>query len=481
VVRTTLSSRVRLRRSLVASLTPLRAEVDIGGERQETGNAPNPASQLAAKGPAVRAPSFGALALITGIGPLALDTYLAALPAMQRSLHSSAAVAQLTVTAYIIGLALGQLLAGPLSDGAGRRPYLLAGTVAFTVVSAACAVAPNGPVLVVLRLVQGTVAGAGVACGRAVVSDYYRGDAAATRFGTLASINLIGPVLAPVVGSVILAMGSWRTVFFVLVGVGSLMVLAVAAGIPETLPPADRHPGGVRATGPRMADLLRDWMFMRHVVIGCLATAGFFTYIGGSSFVLQEVYRISETGYAAVFAVNALAMVVASVVFRLSVVRSGAARLRAIGLSLACTGAVGLLVVALAGPGTIHSIVPAWVLLSCVTAGMGLIIPATTTLSQAAGIRSRGTAAALQGGGSMLVGALATPLTGLFRYDTLIPMAALMSAGMIASATMLIASRSRRHSGSGAAGQQRERPDSDRHQHPDEGLLDPAGSVSGRR
>src|SRR3954462_9300680 len=249
-----------------------------------------------------RAPVTAALVLGTSIRPWAVDTYVAALPQLQSSLHTSAAVAQLTLTAFIIGVAVGQLVLGPLSDGRGRRSLLYGGTAAFTLMSLCCALAPTGPLLVAARLGQGVAAGCGVAVGRAVVGDVYRGAEAAKRFGTMSAIIFLGPVIAPALGGVILTVGSWRTIFGVLVAVGLVMVLAVRLGIPETLPRADRHGQGVRQTTARMLDLLGDWNFMRHVAIQCLTTAGFFTYIGGSSFVLETVYGMPATEYAALFA-----------------------------------------------------------------------------------------------------------------------------------------------------------------------------------
>ena len=258
-----------------------------------------------------KAPPLAVLVLVTGVGPLALDTYLAALPALQHSLSTSAAVAQLTVTTYLAGLALGQLVIGAVSDGTGRRIPLLCSTAAFMTTCIVCAIAPNAGLLIAARLLGGLAAGAGVATGRAVVSDCYEGDAAAKKFGTLASINFLGPVIAPAIGGLILTVGTWRTIFWILSGLGLVMFLAVAARLPETLPPSERHRGGVTSAGARMVDLLGDRVYLRHVVVSCLATAGFFTYIGGSSFVLQTVYGISQTEYALVFSVNAVAMVVA--------------------------------------------------------------------------------------------------------------------------------------------------------------------------
>jgi MFS transporter, DHA1 family, multidrug resistance protein len=392
----------------------------------------------------VRAPSVLALILVTGISPLATDAYLPGLPAMQRSLGTSAAVAQLTLTAFLVGLALGQLVIGPVSDGTGRRPVLLIGSIAFALLSIACAFAPTGPVLVVARLLEGFAGGGGVAAGRAVVSDHFRGAEAAKRYGTLASVTLLAPVVAPPIGSLILSIGSWRAVFVGLTAIGVAMLLVVLMGIPESLPASARQGSSLGATVHRTRDLLRDWPYMRHVLVQCLATMGFFTYIGGSAFALETVYGITQQQYAAVFTVNAVAMLSTSIAYRLLVASVGSARLRLTGLVLATTGATGVLAVAVAGVDTLSV---TWTLLTFVTAGMGLMIPASTSLAQEAGRRSGGTAAALSGGLVFLAGALVTPLTGVIGYGTLLPMGLLMAGFMAASLTLLLATRARQPAG----------------------------------
>jgi MFS transporter, DHA1 family, multidrug resistance protein len=385
------------------------------------------------------APLTAALVIVTGVGPIATDSYVAALPALQDSLSTSAAVAQLTLTAFIVGMAAGQVLLGPVSDGRGRRNLLLGGAIVFTITSLLCAISPSGPLLVAMRLIQGLAAGGGIAIGRAVVGDAYPPAEAARRYGTLASIVFLGPVLAPAAGGLVLAVGDWRTIFAVLTGFGALMVLAVLFGIPETLPAEQRHGGGVRATGRRMADLGTDWSFMRYVALQCLAISGFFTYIGGSSFVLQEVYGISEGTYAAVFAVNAVAMAGTSMLFRFLVGRVSPARLRLIGMSVSTAAALGVLGCALYErvDGQAPPLAVVWVLLSVLVGGMGLTIPSATALGQEAGRRSRGTAAALQGGLAFFCGAAVTPLTGVIGYGSLLPMAALMAGFFTASMVML--------------------------------------------
>ncbi|HVX45796.1 MAG TPA: multidrug effflux MFS transporter [Mycobacteriales bacterium] len=382
-------------------------------------------------------PRVAALVLVTGVGPLATDTYLAALPGVQRSLSTSASMAQLTMTAFIVGLAAGQLLFGPISDGRGRRRLILSGCLTFAVTSAVCAVAPVVGMLIAARVVQGAAAGCGAAVGRAVVSDRYEGAHAAAMFGTLTAIGLLAPVVAPAIGGAILTVGDWRSVFAFLTATGALMVAAAFVGIPETLPPERRHGHGVRNSAARMADLLRDRAFRAPVAIQCLATAGFFTYIGGSSFVLQDELGISERTYSLVFATNAAAMAVTSAVFRSAVGRTGAARLRAIGLSSSTAGTVVLAGLALALPHARLSLV--WPLLVVIVAGMGLTIPATTTIAQEAGRRFSGTASALQGGLVFLVGAVTTPLTGLIGHQTVRVMAGVMALFFLAAVGVWLA------------------------------------------
>jgi MFS transporter, DHA1 family, multidrug resistance protein len=372
---------------------------------------------------------LAALVVVTGVGPFATDTYLAALPDVERSLGTAAAVAQLTVTGFIVGNALGQLLLGPVSDGRGRRGLLLAGAVAFTLTSLVSAVAPNGPILVAARLVQGLAAGGGIAIGRAVVGDTSSGNDAARRYSTLVAINFLAPVVAPAVGGAILAVGSWRTVFLALTALGLVMVIAILVGIPETLNDARDTPAEseLRASIRRMRDLLHDSVFMRIVAVQCLATAGFFVYIGGSSFVLETVYALSPTSYATLFAVNALAMAVSSTLVRALVGRVAISVLRGVGLALSSTGALALGAASALPASATPPLGLVWAALTLVVAGMGFVIPSTTALAQEAGRRAPGTASALQGGLAFLVGAAVTPLTGLVGYHSLVPMGLLMA------------------------------------------------------
>jgi DHA1 family bicyclomycin/chloramphenicol resistance-like MFS transporter len=368
----------------------------------------------------------------------ALDTYMPAMPQMGISLHTTAAVIQLTVTGYIIGMAVGQLIAGPISDGIGRRPLLLTPAIVFIVASVICATAVNPYVLVVTRLFHGIAAGATVACGRAVVGDRYRGADLATRFGTLTAATQIGPVIAPGLGSAILAVGDWRAIFWGMAVLGVVMVGWIALGVPETLPPEQRHGAGVGPTVKRMSDLISNREFSWQVVITCLVMFGFYIYIGGSSFVLQTVYGISESEFALVFAVNSGLIMVGSIAYRLLVSRCGPRTLRNAGVLIALTAVLVLVAAARTAHPPAPPLSVTWVLLGMVTGSMGLVIPASMTMAQQAGDRARGTAASLQGGLTQAACAIATPMTGIFGDTGLLPMAVLMAAGFAAGAAAMV-------------------------------------------
>src|SRR4051812_26116862 len=185
-------------------------------------------------------------------------------------------------------MAIGQLVLGPLSDATGRRRLLVGATFAFAVFAALGAVAPGPALLLTARIGQGFAGGCGLSVGRAVISDRWTGADAAVAYGTLTTFTLLGPIIAPPIGGLVLLRGDWRDVFWFMAALGLVTSIGVFFGIGETLPVERRHPPGLGATGRRMATLLRNRTFRTALLVQCLATAGFFTYIGGSSFVLQE-------------------------------------------------------------------------------------------------------------------------------------------------------------------------------------------------
>jgi len=392
-----------------------------------------------------RRPSTVALVLVTGTSALSTDTYIAALPAVRSSFATSDAAVQLTLTACIGGLAAGQLLVGPVSDARGRRRIVLAATVTFTAMSVLCALSTSISVMLLARVAQGMAAGAAAAVGRASVTDTREGRAAAATFGTLTAVSLVGPVVGPAVGALLLPLGGWRAVFWFLAGVGVLMTAAAAIGLPETLPPERRQPGGLRRLLGRSAELVRDRSFITPVAVQCLVTCGFFVYIGGSSIVLQEDLHLSPGAYATVFATNASTMIASSVLFRVLVLRLGPELLRRWAFRTQATGVFLLTAAALAWAPGPPPLALVWAPLAVMTFGLGAYLPANSAIAQREGRRYAGAASALSGGLPFLAGAATTPLTGLLRAQTVVAMAGGMGAFfLLAVVAALVTGRAQR-------------------------------------
>ena len=366
------------------------------------------------------------LALVVGISPLATDMYIPGLPELAADLRTSPALAQLTLTAFLVSFAVGMLLVGPLSDAVGRRRLVLLGSIAFTLASVLCALSPSISVLLVARVVQGLAGAAGAVAGRAMVTDVLSGVRRARTIASLSAINAVAPVVAPLLGGVLIGLGTWRLTFWLLAGAGLALSVLVLVSFPETLPPGRRSAGvGLGASARRMGGLLANPRFSLYLLTSCVATVGFFAYIATSAFVFQEVYGFSTSLYTVVFASNAVCMIITTVLFGRLVERVSEDRLLSIGLVVAAGGSAGVLAGAL-----LHA--PAgvvWACLAVVTGAQGLVITGSATRTQALGHATPGTAAALQGGLAFGIGGLGTPLAGALG-GTPVAMGAVMFAGL---------------------------------------------------
>jgi len=252
------------------------------------------------------------LGLLSTFGPLSLDLYLPALPQLTDDLGTSTSGAQLTITACLLGLAVGQLIAGPLSDRYGRRRPLIIGLACFLLSSIACAFAPTIELLVALRLIQGLSGAAGLVISRAVARDLFDGRELVVFFTRLMLINGFAPVLAPVLGGQLARVMDWRGMFLVLAGFGLVLLLAGTLGVPETLPPPRRVVGGLGDTLRGFRVLLRDRRFVGTAASSGLASASMFAYISGATFVLQEIFGLSPQQFSYVFGLNSIGIVTTS-------------------------------------------------------------------------------------------------------------------------------------------------------------------------
>jgi len=379
------------------------------------------------------------LGLGTAIGPLSLDMYLPAFPDIADDLGVPAAGVQLSLTTCLIGLALGQLIFGPLSDRWGRRRPMIIGVAAYAVLSVLCALAPSAPLLVAVRLLQGVAGGVGVVIARAVVRDLYSGVAAAKYFSRLTLIFGVAPIAAPSLGSAVLKVTSWHGVFVALGIIAALLTALIAWRLPETLPAGRRSPGGLADTARTARTLFADRSYLGYALTQSFAFAALFSYISGSSFVLQDGYGISPTVFSLLFGVNACGLIVVSQANGKLLDRFTPRRLLLVSLAAQALAGGAILAAALAGSlplliGGLFALVG--------TVGMGT--PNSTALALDRHPERAGTAAALLGGIQSVIAALAAPLVGFGDPGRGLPMAiAILSFAVVALLSALILARSK--------------------------------------
>lgn len=370
--------------------------------------------------PAVRSPRLLVviLGLTTAIGPLSLDMYLPAFPAIADDLGVPAAQVQLSITTCMVGLAVGQLIFGPLSDRWGRRRLAVAGVAAYAGLSLLIALAPSAPILIALRFLQGVAGGAGVVIARAVVRDLYAGVAAARFFSRLTLIFGVAPILAPSLGSAVLTVASWHGIFVALGIIALLLALLVAGWLPETLPLQRRSAGGLGEISGTARTLATDRVFLGYALAQSLAFAAMFSYLGSSSFVLQDGYGVSPTGFSLLFGLNALGLIALSQA-NAGLLGHFTPRRLLTGTLVALTAA-GLIVLGAALLGTLILLAAGLFLL---VGSLGAVAPNATALALDQHPERAGTAAALMGGLQSVIAAGATPLAGLGEPGKGVPMA----------------------------------------------------------
>ncbi|MFJ3641967.1 multidrug effflux MFS transporter [Streptomyces sp. NPDC090108] len=374
------------------------------------------------------------LGALTATTPLAMDMYLPSLPEVTRTLHAPAAPVQLTLTACLAGMALGQLVIGPMSDRWGRRRPLLAGLALYLVATALCALAPNVEALIAFRLAQGLAGAAGIVVARAVVRDLYDGVAMARFFSTLMLISGLAPIVAPLIGGQILRVTDWRGVFVVLAVLGAVVLVAVRLRLPETLPPAARHRGGVGEALRTMRGLLGDLPFTGYMLTGGFAFAALFAYVTASPFVVQEIYGASPQTFSLLFGLNSVGLVAAGQINgKLLVGRVRLDRVLAVGLALIVLAATALLLLC-AGVFGPTGLAPVAAALFVLMSAMGITLPNAQSLALQRTRHAAGSASALLGTSSFLVGAVCSPLVGVAGEHTAVPMALVQLGGALVAA-----------------------------------------------
>ena len=378
---------------------------------------------------------------LSAFGPLCMDMYLPSLPELAGSLQSTAGAAQLSLSACIVGLGAGQLIVGPLSDRLGRRGPLLVGLLLFVLTSALCAVTTSMPLLIGLRVVQGAAGAAGIVICRAIVADRFTGKAAAAYFSTIAAINGLAPILAPVFGAQVLRVGTWRTVFWVLAGIGAVLIVLTAMLVTESLPPENRSRHGLSGTFRAFGTLLADPVYLGYAIAGSTVCAAMFGYIAASPFLLQDGFGLSPQVFSFCFAINAFGIVAMSQLSRYLLRRTTSVVILQWGVWQCLVGAALLAVALLNSLPLLFVLAALFVMVSSV----GFALPHSSVLAMDRHRAIAGSASALLGAFQYALGAITSRLIsfGDKTAGTALAVTA-VGAALVAVGGLLLALRSDR-------------------------------------
>ncbi|KAF1310723.1 Bcr/CflA family drug resistance efflux transporter [Pseudomonas sp. SG-MS2] len=363
------------------------------------------------------------LGALSAFGPLAIDFYLPAFPAMAQAFATDEKHVQTTLAAYFLGLSLGQLAYGPMADRFGRRKPLLFGVALFTLASLACAYAPNLDTLILARFVQALGGCAGMVLSRAIVSDKCDPVASAKVFSQLMLVMGLAPILAPMLGGVLVNLAGWQSIFLTLSLFSAACLVAVGLGLPESLPahmPRQPLSGALR----QYLRLLADRTFFGHALTGGIAIAGMFAYIAGSPFVFIKLYGVPAEHYGWLFGTNAAGFILVAQINARLLAKRGPAFLLVRAVWLYLVAALALLAVAALRPAELW---PLLVPLFICIASLGCIIPNASACAMSGQGARAGSASALMGCLQFSVAAGAAALVSLLHDGSAVPMALVIS------------------------------------------------------
>ncbi|MFK8333122.1 multidrug effflux MFS transporter [Pseudomonas sp. BJa5] len=377
------------------------------------------------------------LGALSAFGPLAIDFYLPGFPAMALAFGTDEKHIQTTLAAYFLGLSLGQLAYGPVADRFGRRIPLLVGVTLFTLASVACAFAPNLDALILARFVQALGGCAGMVLSRAIVSDKCDAVASAKVFSQLMLVMGLAPILAPMLGGVLVNLYGWQSIFIALTLFSALCTVAVAAGLPESLPatvPRQPLSGALRQYGR----LLKDRVFLGHALTGGIAIAGMFSYIAGSPFVFIKLYGVPPEHYGWLFGSNAAGFILVAQVNARLLAKRGPAFLLVRTVWIYLVAGLSLLAISALHPARLW---PLLIPLFICIASLGCIIPNASACAMSGQGARAGSASALLGCLQFSVAAAAAALVGVLHDGSAVPMALVISLCGLAAAGMAVTTR----------------------------------------
>ncbi|WP_096201256.1 multidrug effflux MFS transporter [Bacillus sp. FJAT-45350] len=359
------------------------------------------------------------LGALTAFGPLTIDMYLPAFPILTSDLQTTSSFTQLSLTACLLGLAVGQLIFGTISDIKGRKKPLIIALTIYTISSLLCTFAPSIYALISLRFIQGLAGAGGIVIARACVRDLYSGPELTKKFALLTLVMGAAPILAPIIGGLLLQFSSWRGIFLTLTTIGFILLVIVLFLLPETLSNENRLQSGIKNTFSTFKGLVRSRPFMGYALTQALITAAMFAYIAGSPFVFQNIFGVSPQMYSLFFACNAAGIIIASqVAGRLAGKVRETVLLRR-GLLFAVSGGFLLLTFTLVGAG----LLPIFLSLFIAISSVGLINATCFSLALQQQGRNAGSASALIGLLQFTIGGAVAPFVGIGGSETALPMA----------------------------------------------------------
>lgn len=377
------------------------------------------------------------LGILSAFGPLSLDLYLPGLPEMQQNLHTTPTMIQLTITASLIGLAIGQIIIGPWSDRVGRRRALLVGVGLFTLATIGIIVTPNIYGVILFRFIQGLGGSAGIVLSLAVIADSFEGLQLTRNVALNQMINGVFPIVAPVIGGVIIAMSHWQMTFITLAILGVILWVAIYTSLPETAPVQEIS---AKQVSPKQSFIAlgHNKGFMYMAWTQALMMAGLFAYIAGSTFVLETIYHLSILQFSIVYAINGLGILIAAHLSARLAEKVG--EYRALG---------AFIVISLVGGGLLwlNVVLSNNVLLMClafflIVAPVGGVSSLSTSIAMQHVATGTGAASGILGLMRYAMGGLVSPLVGLMGADSLVPLAIVVIVVQILGSHMYIKSKS---------------------------------------
>lgn len=384
---------------------------------------------------------LGVLALVSAAEPMSINMYLAGLPQLGDEFGIDQAAAQLTITFFLAGMAIGQLVAGPVSDSRGRRGLFIAGAAGLLLATAAAALAPGIWTLYIARLVQGLAGGTAVVLARAAVVDLVCGPEVARIFSILMLLGGIAPVLGPIIGGLLVEPVGWRGIFWVLVAINAMILAGVVFAVPETLPAERRKDAGFAPMLASARSLFSDGAYVGFAVAFITSFGTMFAYVAASAYVLQEHYGFSPVQYSAIFATNTTGLFIVGLVNARIVRKLGPLPIAKMGNAILLAAAAGLVAASLADA-------PAPVILALLfitVASMGVNMPNNSALAVSRATCIAGSASAFMGSGQFIVAGLLSPLVGVAAAAGMsqpVAMAAVMLAcAATATASLHVAAR----------------------------------------